>query len=275
MDPSIDHLEKLKSICAKLKKGLLPLRRPKYAEAANDFQSLAKQFLSENCLEYSALCYLQASKCFQELKSSTSELQTLLEAAHLFLVLELQTFESNTLSYNENLSLALSTYQMAQKNLHEQNERYLSGLISLQIADFLIKLSREHEAERLYNMTLDSFKDMTMIYIIILQHLLNIRIENNDHVLALNTCTQIIERLMGSTTTTTKTSTSTIKSEVKQLPTDVPQLSTLRASDRLLLGKCDVTRLLLLLILKPHPQRLRSDYAKVLNQYTWDSYEQT
>jgi hypothetical protein len=136
MDPSIDHIERLRTIYGKLKKvrfgGVVTSRKPKHAEAALDFQALSRQFRQENCLEYAGLCLIQSSRCFSELKSSTSELQMLLEAASLFIEIELQLHESNTLSYHENLSFALSTYQLAQKNLREQNERYLAGLITFQ-----------------------------------------------------------------------------------------------------------------------------------------------
>ena len=155
MDPSIDHIERLRTIYSKLKKvrfgGVVTSRKPKYAEAALDFQSLSRQFRQENCLEYAGLCLIQSSRCFSELKSSTSELQMLLEAASIFIEIELQLNETNTLSYHENLSLALSTYQLAQKNLRDQNERYLAGLITFQVALHLEMLEKYQESERLFS----------------------------------------------------------------------------------------------------------------------------
>jgi hypothetical protein len=251
MDPSIDHIERLRTIYVKLKKvrfgGVVTSRKPKYAEAALDFQSLSRQFRQENCLEYAGLCLVQSSRCFSELKSSTSELQMLLEAASIFIEIELQLHETNTLSYHENLSLALSTYQLAQKNLREQNERYLAGLITFQVGLHLEMLEKYHESERLFSMALDSFQDLLAIQICIYQRLINIRIDNEKYHLALQTTTTLIERLI-------KTSVSDI-------------------SYRRLLATYDILRLLLLLILQPHPQRLRAEYAKTLDAYTWESYE--
>ncbi|UJR21769.1 hypothetical protein I4U23_024844 [Adineta vaga] len=251
MDPSIDHIERLRTIYNKLKKvrfgGVVTSRKPKYAEAALDFQSLSRQFRQENCLEYAGLCLIQSSRCFSELKSSTSELQMLLEAASIFIEIELQIHQSNTLSYHENISLALSTYQLAQKNLRDQNERYLAGLITFQVALHLEMLEKFQESERLFSMAIDSFQDLLAIQICVYQRLINIRIDNDKFNLALQTTTTLIERLV-------KTSTNDI-------------------SYRRLLASYDILRLFLLLILQPHPQRLRADYAKALDAYTWEVYE--
>lgn len=251
MDPSIDHVERLRTIYNKLKKvrfgGVVTSRKPKYAEAVLDFQSLSRQFRQENCLEYAGLCLIQSSRCFAELKSSTSELQMLLEAASIFIELELQVHQTNTLSYQENLSMALATYQLAHKNLREQNERYLAGLITFQVALHVEMLEKFEESERLFAMALDSFHDLLAVQICVYQRLINIRIDNEKFNLALQTTTALIERLV-------KTSSNDI-------------------SYRRLLASYDVIRLFLLLILQPHPQRLRADYAKTLDAYTWEAYE--
>ena len=251
MDPTIDHLERLRTIYGKLKKvrfgGVVTSRKPKYAEAALDFQSLSRQFRQENCLEYAGLCLIQSSRCFLELKSSTSELQMLLEAASIFIENELQLNETNTLSYHESLSLSLSAYQLAQRNLRDQNERYLAGLITFQVGLHLEMLEKFHESERLFSMALDSFQDLLSIQICIYQRLINIRIDNENYNLALQTTTTFIERL--------------IKPSINDI------------SYRRLLATYDILRLFLLLILQPHPQRLRTDYAKTLDAYTWESYE--
>lgn len=251
MDPSIDHVERLRTIYGKLKKvrfgSVVTSRKPKYAEAAPDFQVLARQFRQENCLEYAGLCLLQSSRCFAELKSSTSELQMLVEAAYLFLEVELEYHRTDTLSYHENLSLALSTYQLAQKNLREQNERYLAGLLTFQVALHLEMLEKFSESERLFLMAIDSFQDLLSIQLCIYQRLIHLRIDHEQYNLALQTCTTLIERLM------------------KISPIDI--------SARRQLASFDILRLFLLLILQPHPQRLRPEYAKTLDAYTWESYE--
>jgi hypothetical protein len=251
MDPSIDHVERLRTIYSKLKRvrfgSVVTSRKPKYAEAALDFQVLARQFRQQNCLEYAGLCLLQSSRCFAELKSSTSELQMLIEAAYLFIEIELEFHRSNTISYHENLSLALSAYQSAQKNLRDQNEIYLAGLLTFQVALHLEMLDKVIESERLFSMALDSFSDLSIIQFTIYQRLINLRIDSEKYNLALQTCTTLIERLM--------------------------KISSFDISSRRLLASCDTLRLFLLLILQPHPQRLRADYAKILDAYTWESYE--
>lgn len=251
MDPSINHIECLRTINSKLKRvllgGLVASRRPKYAEAALDFQSLSRQFRQENCLEYAGLCLIQSARCFAELKSSTSELQMLLEAATVFLEIEFEFHRNNTLSYHENLSHALSAYQLAQKNLREQDERYLAGLITFQVALHLEMLDKLQESERLFSMAIDSFQDLLSIQICIYQRLIHTRIDNEKFNLALQTITTFIDRL------------------IKPAMTDI--------SYRRLLASYDILRLFLLLILQPHPQRLRADYAKTLDAYTWESFE--
>ena len=251
MDPSIDHLDRLRTIFGKLRRvrfgGVVTSRRPKHAEAALDFQSLSRQFRQENSLEYAGLCLLQSSRCFAELKSATSELQMLIEAAQLFLEVELEFDRSLTLSYQENLSIALSAYQLAQKNLREQNETYLAGLLSFQIGLHLEVLGKLDESERLFSMSIESFQDLLTVQISIYERLINLRIDNRNYNLALQTSSTLIDRL------------------IKGSNND--------ASVRLLLATYDIVRLFLLLILQPHPQRLRVDYAKVLDAYTWESYE--
>ena len=251
MDPSIDHIERLRTIYGKLKRvrfgGVVNSRKPKYADAAVDFQSLSRQFRQENCLEYAGLCLLQSSRCFAELKSSTSELQMLIEAAYQFLEIELELHRTNTLSYHENLSMALSAYQLAHKNLRDQNERYLAGLLTFQVALHLEWLDKSDESERLFAMALDAFQDLLIVQATIYQRLINVRIDNAKYNLALQTTSAFIEQLM------------------KTTAVDI--------SSRRLLASYDILRLLLLLILQPHPQRLRVDYDKALDAYTWESYE--
>ena len=72
------------------------------------------------------------------------------------------------------LSFALSAYQLAQKNLREQNERYLAGLITFQVGLHLEMLEKFQESERLFSMALDSFQDLFSIQICIYQRLINI-----------------------------------------------------------------------------------------------------
>lgn len=251
MDPSIDHLERLRTIHGKLRRvrfgGVLPSRRPQHGEAALDFQSLSRQFRQENCLEYAGICLLQSARCFGELKSSTCELQMLIEAAHVFLEVELEFSRTHTLSYQENLSIALAAYQMAQKNLRDQNEIYLAGLLSFQMGIHLEILEKFDESERLFQMSIDSFKDLTSIQILIYQRLLNLRIDQEKFNLALKTSSTLIHILL------------------KSSNNDI--------SARRVLVSCDIARLFLLLILQPHPQRLEQEYSKTLDAFSWETFE--
>ena len=110
-----------------------------------------------------------------------------------------------------------------------------------------IPVFAERTIERLFSIALDSFQDLLSIQICIYQRLINTRIDNENYHLALQTTTTFIERVIK------------------------PSLNDI--SYRRLLASYDILRLFLLLILQPHPQRLRTDYAKTLDAYTWESYE--
>ncbi|XP_036695602.1 40-kDa huntingtin-associated protein [Balaenoptera musculus] len=78
-----DFLARYRQVCNKLKKRFL--RKPNVAEAGEQFSQLGRELRAQECLPYAAWCQLAVARCQQALFHGPGEALALTEAARLFL----------------------------------------------------------------------------------------------------------------------------------------------------------------------------------------------
>ena len=302
MDPTYDYKGKFKSISAKLKKRLL--RKPNINEAIEEYTLLSKKLEEEECYGLAAVCLQNVSKVYHSVNNSISESGALQSAAQQYLNAEISTtIETGIITFNEDLLSAISVYDEAIKLHCDKNERQLAAKLCLEIGDILgTKFERYFEAVPYYQRAVSLFTYITSNNDPLLMHvpiqsilvqlkLASIHIHTCDYSNALSlytdVCNAIINRINNTTSKITKTTSKQLLSDNSSLNKfkDYDTISIhsitsntsytnsmLQGKTRLngylaqLLNEADVSKLLLLLYLKPN--KLKQEHSNTLEVYS-------
>lgn len=234
-----DILDTYKQISNKLKKRFL--RKPNVTEACESFTSLGQHCENIELPAYAGMCWIAAARCEGSLGNIPGETSSLTRSARNFVTAEMKNKSLGCPSVgNENLQAALSCYAHARTRLPE-NSPLASG-INLEIVDSLRKLNETTCCEMYLKDTLELSQNSLHIKVHTLELLGSEYINQGDYTAALDVFTEITNLL-------------------ENVPTNGIR------SDALL--NSEINRVLLLLILKPTPQRLASHFARLLEKFTW------
>ncbi|XP_030840673.1 factor VIII intron 22 protein [Strongylocentrotus purpuratus] len=251
MDRDSDYLGKYRAISGKLKKRFL--RKPNVAEAADEFGNLAKVLHNQECPSYAALFSLAKARCEHTLANHPAEVHALVEAAHEFLDAEWSDRSMHCPNFEENLCAAINCYNHAVRVSIEHKQPALSATLCLQLGNSLRRLKKpadamghyQKAAELQYQCPLDCLHSLGKVASC------KIEIGDFDGALAVLTEMEYLVRdrgIIGS----------------NNLP--IGSFSDILAS-------CEISRVLLLMLLQPTPQRIRPEHAQTLEKYTWESDE--
>ncbi|XP_066255311.1 40-kDa huntingtin-associated protein [Euwallacea similis] len=232
-------LDQYRAISGKLKKRFL--RKPNETEAAKAFADLGHQCQSQDLLHYAALSWIAAARCEGILGNNVNEISFLVRAARQFLKAEEDEVYIDCPSVStEYLQASFACYGHASSRFAENSALPLS--LNLELTDFLQKIGR-NEFVRVY---LDNAVELS-----------NGRPESRLYCLE-----KLGEHLvlMGDYVTALQT----YQSMAKMLDN---RLKSGHQCNVLL--NCEINSIFLLLILKPSPQNISSDYARLLEKYTW------
>ncbi|XP_044252928.1 40-kDa huntingtin-associated protein [Tribolium madens] len=240
LEPSgADILEQYHTISSKLKKRFL--RKPNVTEACESFSSLGKQCEASELPSYAGLCWISSARCEGSLGNTPGEAACLTRAARQFLSAERKDHELGCPSpCQENLEAAVGCFAYAASRYPDDSPLPIG--LNLELVEFLTKIDKGGDVEDHLLNTVELAKDNFDTKIFCLELLASHYIESRDYTGALNTYNDIV-------------------SIVELLP-----LNGARAETVL---KCEVSRVLLLLILRPAPQKLPPNLAKLLEKYTW------
>ncbi|CAG9774042.1 unnamed protein product [Ceutorhynchus assimilis] len=225
-------LDQYRTISNKLKKRFL--RKPNETEASESFVQLANKCEAQHLPQYSALSWIAAARCEGTLGNSISENSYLLRAGRQFLNAEREDLDIGCTSANENLQAGLACFRHA--FLRHNNETSLG----LELIDYLQNLDQK---ELYLKQAVDlASKNKQDSHLHCLGLLGNYFIAKGDHVAALQTYQEIRKVLDNVAVTGYKCKT---------------------------LLECEINLVFLLLILKPSPQNIPTQLAKILEKYTW------
>ncbi|XP_018568149.1 factor VIII intron 22 protein-like [Anoplophora glabripennis] len=238
-------LDQYRNISIKLKKRFL--RKPNVTEACESFVSLAKQCETLELPAYAGLCWIAAARCEGSLSNNTGETSCLVQSGRQFLKAEENDFNLGCSSVSgENLQAGLSCYTHASSRFPD-NCSIPIGL-NLELTEFLKKIDRTEYIQSYLENAIELSEGRSDTNIYCLELMASHFVDRGDYLAALETYLEMFRLL-------------------KQLPINGSRCETLL--------KCEIYCVFLLLILRPSPQKLSANLAKILEKYTWGDKNDT
>ncbi|XP_051155962.1 40-kDa huntingtin-associated protein [Leptopilina boulardi] len=231
-----DLLTKYHVISAKLKKRFL--RKPNVTEASEQFDNLAIECDQKELCQYAGLCWLAAARCQGTLGNVLAEINFLTKAGRSFIIAKNKNNQIGcSYSGEENLQAAINCFGHALTRCQSQEGfSMMSASLAMELASALDinGISNLRKSVEIHP-TLRAINTLSSYYI-----------KQDDYAGALHVLTELVEFL-----TANNVSVRTSGSYMS------------------ILQRCEMTRVLLLLILQPTPQRLSHSQAQVLEKYAW------
>ncbi|KAJ8283796.1 hypothetical protein COCON_G00026460 [Conger conger] len=247
-----DFLMRYRAVSNKLKKRFL--RKPNVAEASEQFGQLAKELKQQDCLQYAAFCNLAMARCEQTLFNAPGEALALTEAARLFLLSERESRALRAPGFDEHLQAALNCYSFAIKVYIEMNQPVMAASLSLELGNALKEMNRHGEAIVHYQRAAELQAQTPVESLLSLGEMASCKILTRDYDGALAVLTEMQY---------------TCQERGLQLPgTNTPVGAFLD-----IVARCEISRVLLLMLLEPPPQKLLPEHAQTLERYAWESFD--
>ncbi|XP_076075099.1 40-kDa huntingtin-associated protein-like isoform X1 [Mytilus galloprovincialis] len=260
MERDVDVLGKYRNVTNKLKKRFL--KRPNIAEGIEQYGALAKSLRQQECPQYAGFCCLAQARCEHTLVNAAGEAQALTEAARAFLEAEMNNRDIKCPSFEEHLTAAINCYSHAIRVYIENNNPSLAAALCIELGNALQKLERPGEAMAHFQRAAELQSQMKTYGIFspleCLQSLglvATCKIEMRDYDGALGVFTEMayLAQERGGSSTTGKPIGAYCD----------------------ILARCEVCRVLLLMLLQPTPQRIRPEHAQTLEKYAWETTDDT
>ncbi|XP_038834338.1 40-kDa huntingtin-associated protein isoform X2 [Salvelinus namaycush] len=247
-----DFLMRYRAVSNKLKKRFL--RKPNVAEASEQFGQLAKELKQQDCLQYAAFCDLAMARCEQTLFNAPGEALALTDAARLFLLSEKENRALQAPGFDEHLQAALNCYSFAIKVYIEMNQPVMAASLSLELGNALKEMNRPGEAIVHYQRAAELQTQQPIESLLSMGEMATCKILTRDYDGALAVLTEM--QLM-----------------CQERGLQLPGTSTPVGAFLDIVAKCEISRVLLLMLLEPPPQKLLPEHAQTLERYAWESFD--
>ncbi|KAI0207645.1 40-kDa huntingtin-associated protein [Lamellibrachia satsuma] len=249
MERNADFLGQYRHISNKLKKRFL--KKPNVAEGSKQFGDLSKALKTQECPSYAGLCCLAQARCEQTLANAPGEAQALTEAARNFVEAEQLNIELRCPSFEEHLNAAINCYSHAIRVHIANKQPALAAALSLELGNILKVLKKPGEAMVHYQRAAELQLQHPLDCLTSLGHVASCKIDTCDYEGALSVFTEMayLAQERGSLLSNGK----------------------LVGAFCDVLARCEITRVLLLMLLQPTPQRIRPEHAQTLEKYAWQA----
>ncbi|XP_063796500.1 40-kDa huntingtin-associated protein-like isoform X1 [Pseudophryne corroboree] len=272
-----DFLLRYRAVSNKLKKRFL--RKPNVAEASEQFvcsplhdtafatwssvlhaQShkwtgqLAKELKQQDCLQYAGFCNLAMARCEQTLFNAPGEAMALTEAARLFLQEEKERQHLRCPGFEEHLQAAINCYSFAIKVYIELNQPVMAASLCLELGNALKDMNKLGEALIYFQRAAELQTQVPIECLLSLGYVASCKIMTRDYDGALAVFTEM-----------------QLLAQEKGLHTPGNSLPVGAFLD--IIVKCEVSRVLLLMLLQPPPQKLLPEHAQTLEKYDWEAFD--
>ncbi|XP_050998607.1 40-kDa huntingtin-associated protein [Acomys russatus] len=301
-----DFLARYRQVSNKLKKRFL--RKPNVAEAGEQFAQLARELRAQECLPYAAWCQLAVARCQQALFHGPGEALALTEAARLFLRQECDARQrlGCPAAYGEPLQAAASALGAAVRLHLELGQPAAAAALCLELAAALRALGQPAAAAGHFQRAAQLHLPlMPLAALQALGDAASCQLLARDYTgaLALFTRMQRLARehgghpvqhpelpqqppppppppppgpqppLLGPQPRPTSAATLPLPLLPDHAPgSAAPSPGTLGAFADVLV-RCEVSRVLLLLLLQPPPAKLLPEHAQTLEKYSWEAFD--
>ncbi|KYR02666.1 hypothetical protein DLAC_00121 [Tieghemostelium lacteum] len=140
----MSHLiDSYKLISSKVKKKKFSVRKPNYGEAIEQLTQVMNSFKREGNGLYAAFCCLAIGRCEQAIKlSSSAEASCYIDSGYLIWENEIQSFEDDLISFEENIPEAINCYLLAIKVYQNYKRFSIMATLYYEMASILKKLSK-------------------------------------------------------------------------------------------------------------------------------------
>ncbi|XP_075689736.1 40-kDa huntingtin-associated protein-like isoform X4 [Rhinoderma darwinii] len=236
-----DFLLRYRAVSNKLKKRFL--RKPNVAEASEQFGQLAKELKQQDCLQYAGFCNLAMARCEQTLFNASGEAMALTEAARLFLQEEKDTQHLKCPGFEEHLQAAINCYSFAIKVYIELNQPVMAASLCLELGNSLKDMNKLGEALVYFQRAAELQTQVPIECLLSLGYVASCKIMTQMQLLA----------------------------QEKGLHTPGNTVPVGAFLD--VIVKCEVSRVLLLMLLQPPPQKLFPEHAQTLEKYDWEAFD--
>ncbi|XP_043535256.1 40-kDa huntingtin-associated protein [Chiloscyllium plagiosum] len=242
--PALDHGTGLKRF----------LRKPNVAEASEQFGQLAKELRQEECLQYAGFCKLAVARCEQTLFNAAGEALALTDAARLFLQAEKETQRLQCPGFEEHLQASTNCYSFAIKVYIELNQPVMAASLCLELGNALKEMNKPAEASVHFQRAAELQSQVPIECLLSLGKVATCKIITRDYdgALAVFTEMQLLAQEKG----------------LQVLGTCTPVGAFMDV-----IARCEVSRVLLLMLLQPPPQKLLPEHAQTLEKYDWESFD--
>ncbi|XP_061536166.1 40-kDa huntingtin-associated protein isoform X2 [Phycodurus eques] len=236
-----DFLARYRAVSNKLKKRFL--RKPNVAEASEQFGHLAKELRQQDCLQYAAFCNLAMARCEQTLFNAPGEALALTDAARLFLSSEKENHSLRVLGFDEHLQAALNCYSFASKVYVEMNQPMMAASLCLELGNALKEMNRPGEAIVHYQRAAELQTQMPVEALLSMGEMASCKILTQMQLMC------------------------------QERGLQLPGTSTPVGAFLDIVARCEISRVLLLMLLEPPPQKLLPEHAQTLERYAWESFD--
>jgi len=249
-----DYMQQYKQITQKISKKRF-LRKPNVAEAAEEFQAISKNLARQECPSYSAFFELAKARCEHTLANSAGETEALTEAARQFFKAELDYKTLNSPTFDENLNASINCYAHAVRIHIENRQTAHASALCVELGDNLERVGKPEEAVNhfLRAAELQSLNPIDRLQA--LRRVVDCKLDLKDHDGALNTLADITKICL-------EYGRATNAPEGRRSKPVGFYLDLCR--------QAELEQVLLLLILRPIPARLKPEHSVLLEKYSWD-----
>ncbi|XP_064227626.1 40-kDa huntingtin-associated protein [Aotus nancymaae] len=291
-----DFLARYRLVSNKLKKRFL--RKPNVAEAGEQFGQLGRELRAQECLPYAAWCQLAVARCQQALFHGPGEALALTEAARLFLRQERDARQRLVCpaAYGEPLQAAASALGAAVRLHLELGQPAAAAALCLELAAALRDLGQPAAAAGHFQRAAQlQLPQLPLAAMQALGEAASCQLLARDYTgaLALFTRMQRLAREHGSHPVqqpppppppppppagpqsgpgTGATPALPAALLAPNAGSAAPAPAALGALSDLLV-RCEVSRVLLLLLLQPPPAKLLPEHAQTLEKYSWEAFD--
>ncbi|EDV27377.1 uncharacterized protein TRIADDRAFT_53007 [Trichoplax adhaerens] len=250
-----EFLTQYRAISAKLKKRFM--RKPNVSEAVEQFNALANDMKLQNSYPYAALCYLAIARCESMANCFTAEAEALVQAARNYFEAEMENARKQSPTFYENCAMATNCYNTAIKIYCKNDQIALAAFLCLELGKGLQKLNKSVEAIGHYQRAVELQHQNPLDVLTSMDYIASCHIETGDFDNALTVLTEMsyLAKERGGIK----------RGTVSQIP----------GAYKDILARCEVSRVLILLLLQPTPQRIRPEHANVLERYSWESSDES
>ncbi|XP_069470672.1 40-kDa huntingtin-associated protein-like isoform X2 [Ambystoma mexicanum] len=247
-----DFLLRYRAVSNKLKKRFL--RKPNVAEASEQFGQLAKELKQQDCLQYAGFCNLAMARCEQTLFNAPGEAMALTEAARLFLQAEKDIHCLHCPSFEEHLQASINCFSFAIKVYIELNQPVMAASLCLELGNALQEMNKLGEAVVYFQRAAELQYQVPIECLLSLGYVASCKLMTRDYdgALAVFTEMQLLAQEKGLHTSGSGTPIGAFLDVIV---------------------RCEVSRVLLLMLLQPPPQKLLPEHAQTLEKYDWEAFD--